>query len=219
MKTIQTGHTFKIYDNSMITHNQLPVQAYLCCFSQSNGFYLQKYSDIVVNEKIYGIHSKKANKVLDAFHNFNRNLGVILSGDKGIGKSLFSKVLAVKAINEGYPLIIVNTYIPGIADFLDSIEQEVVILFDEFDKTFGGDSQNKPQNEMLTLFDGIAQGKKLFIVTCNELYAMSNYLINRPGRFHYIQQQKKFVNIWKINLIKNIMRKLIKLLISLKKLI
>lgn len=185
MKAIQTGHTFKIYDNSMLTHDQLPAQSYLCCFNKMTGFYLQKYSDIEVNEKVYGIHSAKANKVMNAFHDFNRNLGVILSGDKGIGKSLFSKVLAIKAINEGYPLIIVNSYIPGIADFLDSIQQEVMILFDEFDKTFAGDKENQPQNEMLTLFDGISQGKKLFVVTCNDLNNMNSYFVNRPGRFHY----------------------------------
>ena len=65
----------------------------------------------------------------------------------------------------------------------------VDILFDEFDKTFYSkndrDSMNDPQSEMLTLFDGLSQGKKLFIVTCNELRNLNDYLVNRPGRFHY----------------------------------
>ena len=48
----------------------------------------------MVKEKVYGIHPKKADKVFKAFTKFERNLGVILSGDKGIGKSLFARILA-----------------------------------------------------------------------------------------------------------------------------
>ena len=97
---------------------------------------------------------------------------------------------SIKAIQNGYPLIIVNTYIPGIADFLSQIDQEIVVLLDEFDKTFNGGKDNSnnakdPQTEMLTLFDGINSGKKMFIVTCNDLRGLNDYLVNRPGRFHY----------------------------------
>lgn len=38
---------------------------------------------------------------------------------------------------------------------------------------------------MLSLFDGIGNGKKLFVITCNDLHDLSSYLLNRPGRFHY----------------------------------
>ena len=38
---------------------------------------------------------------------------------------------------------------------------------------------------MLSLFDGVSAGKKLFVITCNEIQSLSQYLINRPGRFHY----------------------------------
>lgn len=149
------------------------------------GFYLTLYSDIDINEKIYGVHEAKVNKVLQAFNHFTRNLGIILSGDKGIGKSLFSKMLAQRGIEAGIPLIIANNYVPGIGEYLNSIEQEVMVLFDEFDKTFQNRGDHDPQAEMLTLFDGIAQGKKLFIVTCNDLRGLNNFLVNRPGRFHY----------------------------------
>lgn len=187
MKAINTGNTFRIYDNSMKVYNELPAQSYQICFSKQVGFYLEKYSDIEIKEKIYGVHIEKVNKVINSFKMFNRNLGVILSGDKGIGKSLFSKVLAKTAMEQGYPLAIVNTYIPGIADYINTIEQEVVVLFDEFDKTFaeGKNEGFSPQAEMLTLFDGISTGKKLFVVTCNELRTLNSYLVNRPGRFHY----------------------------------
>ena len=194
MKAIQTGTIYRVYDDSMQTHNQLPAQAYLACFDPQSGPFLKKYSDLKVSEKVYGVHSEKVDKVLNSFKIFNRNLGVILSGDKGIGKSLFSKLLSIKAIESGYPLIIVNSYFPGVGEYLAEIDQEVVVLFDEFDKTFELSEQSRrdsdgekrsPQTEMLTLFDGVAQGKKLFVVTCNDINALSKFIVNRPGRFHY----------------------------------
>ena len=194
MKAIQTGTIYRVYDDSMQTHNQLPAQAYLACFDSQSGPFLKKYSDLKISEKVYGVHSEKVDKVLNSFKIFNRNLGVILSGDKGIGKSLFSKLLSIKAIESGYPLIIVNSYFPGVGEYLAEIDQEVVVLFDEFDKTFELSEQSRrdsdgekrsPQTEMLTLFDGVAQGKKLFVVTCNDINALSKFIVNRPGRFHY----------------------------------
>ena len=189
-KIISTGSTFRIYGDDLVTHNQLPAQIYSIRCSQMTGFYLEKHADIEINEdKIYSVHTEKVNKVLNAFPNFNKNLGVILSGAKGIGKSLFSKILAVEAVKKGLPVIIVDTYIPGLANFIEEIEQEVMVMFDEFDKTFGGvnksDGMADPQTELLTLFDGLAQGKKLYVITCNNLNTLSDYLVNRPGRFHY----------------------------------
>ena len=185
MRAINTGNNFKIYDDSMQIYTQLPPQSYQVCFNPNSGFSLEKYAEIKVNEKIYGVHLSKVQKVLRSYAKFDRNLGVILSGDKGIGKSLFSKLLAIEGIKKGYPIIIVNNYIPGIASYLNSINQEVIILFDEFDKTFSRSGNEKAQTELLSLFDGIAMGKKLFVITCNILTGLNNYLVNRPGRFHY----------------------------------
>lgn len=190
MRVVNTGNTYRIYNNSLRTFDQLPAQAYGVCFHPQQGFWLEKFSDLEVNEKIYGVHMAKTEKVFNSFKSFSRNLGIILSGDKGIGKSLFAKLLCIKSVENGYPLIIVNNYIPGIADFLNEIEQEVVVLFDEFDKTFYAGKNNNntakdPQTEMLTLFDGINTGKKMFVITCNDLRSLNDYLVNRPGRFHY----------------------------------
>ena len=58
-------------------------------------------------------------------------------------------------------------------------------MFDEFEKTFADKDGISPQEEMLPLFDGLDGGKKLFVVTCNEVNKLNTYLLNRPGRFHY----------------------------------
>lgn len=190
MKAISQGDIYEIYSDSMNTYEQLPAQVYTIRFHKMKGFYLEKTADIEIKEdKIYGVHEEKVDKVLRSFVAFNRNLGVILSGDKGIGKSLFAKLLATKAVSNGYPMIIADTYFPGIASYIESIEQECIIMFDEFDKTFGDvkaeDGMASPQTELLTLFDGMASGKKLFVITCNDLRKLNEFLVNRPGRFHY----------------------------------
>lgn len=190
MKIINSGSRYEIYGDDLKTLDKLPAQFYSVEFHKMMGFFLDKHADIEIKEsKIYGVHMSKVKKVLRAFPEFERNLGVILSGNKGIGKSLFAKELAIESVKVGYPVIIVDRYIPGIADFIESIEQEVVILFDEFDKTFGGvkkgDGMIDPQDEMLTLFDGISCGKKMFVITCNRINSLNDYLVNRPGRFHY----------------------------------
>ena len=170
MRIVNTGSNFKIYDNSLKTFDSLPIQSYIVRYDKMSGFFLESYPNIEITEKIYGVHKEKVAKVMKSFEIFDRNLGVILSGEKGIGKSICAKLLAEDAVAKGYPLIVVNQYIPGIADYITSIEQEVVVLFDEFDKTFFSgdrDSIGDPQTEMLTLFDGLSMGKKLFVVTCN----------------------------------------------------
>lgn len=191
MKTIRTGNIYKIYDNDMKTYDGLPVQCYKVRFDGMSGFYLEKHAGLDTREeKIYGSHKEKVDKVLKNFESFQRSMGVILSGDKGIGKSLCARLMAQEAIKKGLPVLIVDNCYPEITGFLENIEQEVVVIFDEFDKTFGMGGigrkvENLPQNNLLSLFDGISQGKKLYIITCNEVFCLSSYLINRPGRFHY----------------------------------
>ena len=185
MNVVHSGETYQIYGDALKTYDKLPLGTYEICFHKMMGFYLTSHADLVVNEKIYGNSPAKVEKVLKGFSMVDRNFGVILSGRKGIGKSLFARQLAIRAKDYNLPLIIVPCYYPGIADFISSIEQEVIVFFDEFEKTFADQEHCNPQEEMLSLFDGVDNGKKLFIVTCNEVHKLNSYLINRPGRFHY----------------------------------
>ena len=186
MKIVSTGEQYDFYGDSLKVYDVLPAQTYEVVFSKRTGFHLEKYSEVDTSEpKIYGPHVAKVEKVFNAYKSMTRNLGVILSGAKGIGKTLFAKLLAQKALEEGYPLIVVDAYYPGIASFLEQIDQKVMILFDEFEKTFKAVDGVEPMNEMLPLFDGLTGGNKLFVVTCNEIRKLNDFLVNRPGRFHY----------------------------------
>ena len=186
MHIVESGKRYRIFNNAITTYDQLPPKTYRVDYDpETRIFSLLEAHDFEIPEtKIYGQHLDKVKKVLNAMDKMNRNLGVILSGDKGIGKSLFSKCLGLKARKKGIPVILVNEYNEGIANFLEEIEQTVMILFDEYDKTFD-EKKHNCQAEMLSLFDGVSAGKKLFVITCNEIQSLSQYLINRPGRFHY----------------------------------
>ncbi len=185
MKVIQTGNEFRICGNGIRTFEELPTRTYTVGYNQRDGCFLVERDDLEVSEKAYGAQLSKADKVLKSFENFNRNLGVILSGDKGIGKSMFAKNVCVRALKKGFPVIIVDACHEGLAGFLASIDCKCAVLFDEFDKIFTANEENDEQAELLSMFDGTDGGKKLFIVTCNNLYGLNSYLINRPGRFHY----------------------------------
>lgn len=190
MKIIHSGNMFQVYDDDLKTYNELPVGVYTLHCSQQMGWYMKSRDEFEVKEnKIYGNHERKVEKVLKSYDSFNRNLGVILSGSKGIGKSLFTRLLAIAAMKKGLPVLMVEKHIPGLAGYIQSIDQEIMVMFDEYDKTFGGieapEGLADPQTELLSLFDGTSTGKKLFVITCNETNKISPYLVNRPGRFHY----------------------------------
>lgn len=154
MKIVNTGIKYQIYDDSLRTFDSLPAATYCVRFSKLSGFYLESRPNMQVNETVYGPHESKVAKVMASYNAFPRSLGVILSGAKGIGKSMFARLLSTRAISAGLPVLIVDEAIPGIASYLESIDQEVMILFDEFDKTFAhpsDDDKTDPQSTMLSV--------------------------------------------------------------------
>lgn len=189
MTIVHSGAEYQVYTNQIETFEKLPAKAYYIEFSKSKGFFLVDAPEITVGEqRVYGKRGGKAKKIFDAFSRSDRSIGVILSGDKGIGKSLFARMLCCNAIDSfQMPVIIVRNYIPGISEFIESIEQECLVMFDEFDKTIGGrgDEARERQTEFIQLFDGIIQSKRLYVITCNNTMDLSEFFINRPGRFHY----------------------------------
>lgn len=148
-------------------------------------FFLVKNSDgFTFNYKLYGLESDLIARIIKTYEATNGNLGVLLNGLKGTGKTVSSKVIATK-LNQ--PIILVDAHIKGIHTFLNSISQNITIFIDEYEKIFGDSSA------MLTIMDGAlnSEFRRVFLLTTNELYVEKN-LIQRPGRIRYL---KKFEDL------------------------
>ena len=195
MKYLEFDGELQLAPDTTKTFKELPKGFYRIKYDEKHQAYsLVRSNPLTVNEKVYGVHQEKVDKVLRSFNRTDRSLGVILSGDKGIGKSLFARMLCSAMDEISYPVIIVDSYYPGIGRFLDTIDTECVYFFDEFDKIFKeskdhyrSEDDNNPskQDVLLSLFDGTSNTKRLFLVTCNDYRNINGFLVNRPGRFHY----------------------------------
>lgn len=118
-------------------------------------------------------------RVLKNFSSSEKNTtGVLLTGDKGTGKSVTAKILAEKA---QLPIIVINPDMEEkyLEEFFKEFDQPVCILFDEVDKNFS-------TQKMLTFLDGMHKtAKKLVIMTANDESNLSNYIKNRCSRIRY----------------------------------
>ncbi|MGN7965292.1 AAA family ATPase [Microbacterium sp. 22179] len=187
---IETGGHVRVYDDAVRTHQAFPLGTYRVSFTSKEGFSLVRIDDLTVGaERIYGGRDRKVAKIFRSYALSDRSLGVMLSGDKGIGKSLFLRMVAEAAREQGLPVVVVSEDHDGIVEFLDSLD-ECLIVFDEFEKIFPAgrrgitDGLNR-QNQFLSLFDGLSSVKRVYCLSVNAIADVSTYLVNRPGRFHY----------------------------------
>ncbi|TVX86022.1 AAA family ATPase [Paenibacillus agilis] len=186
MKIVKTGEITRIFSDDLKTFDKIPVGNYKVCFHPMMGFYLEDADSFKINEKPYGKHPQKIAKVVSLYNNIERSVGVILSGKKGMGKSMFARLLSASfAETHEMPTIIVTEAYQGIVEFIESIKQECIVMFDEFEKVFDNSEKKEHQDKLLSLFDGVSQTKRLYVVTVNEIRRVNQYMINRPGRFHY----------------------------------
>lgn len=143
--------------------------------------------------KIYGTSQERADHIVKAFKSTNpdKNLGVLLSGGRGLGKTLTTR-LVIEQLKDDYPIISVSQYTADLADFLSHVKG-CVILMDEFEKFMGGNIQgNEAEDEqtkqetILSVLDGNtgSQGN-LFLLTVNNTYKLDENLLSRPGRIRY----------------------------------
>lgn len=177
---VQSGNSFRFYGDAVNIHNALPPGTYIINFDPMFGFSLEKSASIGVHEKAYGNISERVDKVFRNYESSNRGLGVMASGPKGMGKSMLLRSIAEHGASLGYATVIVDQFYDGLVNFLDSLG-EVILVFDEFEKTFDADEQAI----MLPMFDGLSMQKRLCVVTLNDDSRISSYAMDRPGRFHY----------------------------------
>jgi hypothetical protein len=148
------------------------------------GFFLEHAEDFTMPPKLYGNTIKHRDRILKTFNSRPAGTGILLTGEKGSGKTLLAKSLCLEAASSGIPTILINSPLRGngFNMFIQSIKQDCIVLFDEFEKVYS----REQQQDLLTVLDGVLNSKKLFIFTCNDKYGIDSYMINRPGRIYYL---------------------------------
>lgn len=182
---IKSGNTFKVADKSSLDIKEfLPAGNYIVKQDQFGNFFLETVDSFEFKGKKYGDNDRNRDRIYNTFMDRATSTGVMLTGEKGSGKTLLAKTLSIKCADEGIPTILINQPWRGEAfnSLLQDISQPCMVLFDEFEKVYDSDEQE----EMLTLLDGVFPSKKLFVITCNDKWRVNSHMRNRPGRIFYM---------------------------------
>ena len=188
---LKSGNTFRVSSKEALDlHDLLPAGNYVVKEMPMDGpLYLEMIDSFEIKGKRYGDLDKNTDRILNTFMDRSASTGVMLAGEKGSGKSLLAKNLAIEgAARLNIPCIVINA--PWVGDkfnaFMQTIEQPCMVLFDEFEKVYDAEDQEKA----LTLLDGVFPSKKLFVLTCNDKWRIDSHMRNRPGRLFYMLDYK-----------------------------
>ena len=179
---VKNGNEFRI-TSIQGTYDKLPVGVYNLELDNS-GYFLTRTADFKVPKKIYGDMSI-IDRWLHTYQTRDRNLGILLAGLKGGGKTITAKLLAIKS---GLPIITIQAPYHG-SDFISFISNEClgdcVFFLDEYEKIYSRETKDGDgDSSLLSVLDGPYQTHHLFVLTVNSV-AVNTNLINRPSRIFY----------------------------------
>ena len=187
---LQDGNIFSQGSATTVSHPEgLPKGIYEVKLSMT-GFYLSKIAEsFTFDYKLYGLNQKFIDYVLKTYENTTGNLGILLDGIKGTGKTVTAKELCNRL---QLPVILVqsmgvDTNSKLIKYLSTSIDFDCIFFFDEYEKEF------KNSSDVLSFMDGTYNSiyRKVFLLTTNELNVDPN-LLGRPSRIRY---KKSFNNL------------------------
>ena len=146
-------------------------------------FYLeQKDYSYKVPPKLYGNMQNYVDFYWKSFERTNFVNGLMLTGQKGSGKTMIAATLCNMAIARGLRVVEITNveFNTELLRFLDNLDK-VVLFFDEFGKNF----TTRQQDKMLTILSTISGKERLILITENIPQRISEFIRNRPGRVKY----------------------------------
>lgn len=183
-----SGSTYTQVGSGYKVSESLPIGIYSISLTMT-GYHLDRYANkFVFPYKMYGLQKDFIDHVIKTYNNTEGNLGILLTGTKGTGKTVTAKELANKL---NLPVIIVKDMgdsNQSMIEFLSSIEGDCVLFLDEFEKNF-----KESDSTILQIMDGVYNSnyRKIFLLTTNAMTINEN-MVGRPSRIRYV---KKFGNL------------------------
>lgn len=189
-KFAQQGNRVFIAPPAYPTIDVIPPGNYSLGFDPDNipgGYFLQIINPFTLPKKVYGHNTEYADEILSTFLERSDSItSAALAGQKGSGKTLTAKEVAIKGLEHGIPTVEVSLPFcgPGFNIWLQKIEQPLIMFVDEFEKVY---HEEEKRNRLLSLLDGTFKTHKLFLFTMNKPLNNGNfeYFFNRPGRVYY----------------------------------
>lgn len=163
---------------------ELPVGRYTINVAPMSPITLVKAPAFKLPEKLYGEVESIAARIIRTFNARTKSTGVLLHGVKGAGKSLTAQLVSTWIAEQfEIPTIMVryDQMLPEIIEFIDNIDTPCMVFFDEFDKV----EHEGDHNKLLGMLDGTSANKKLFVLTANDIWRVSEHIRSRPGRVYY----------------------------------
>lgn len=179
-----SGSTYTQVSSGYSIEQSLPVGIYSICLTMT-GYHLDRYADkFVFPYKMYGLQNEFIDHVIKTYHATEGNLGIMLTGTKGTGKTVTAKELANKL---NLPIIIVKDmgdHNQSMIEFLSGIEGDCILFLDEFEKNF-----SESDSTILQIMDGVYNSKyrRVFLLTTNAMTINEN-MVGRPSRIRYVKE-------------------------------
>jgi len=162
---------------------KLPIGVYMLDQDpRTSEFFLIEKETFTLPKKLYGDFAC-VDRWLTAYNSAEKNMGIILSGLKGSGKTITAEKLC---LDSKMPVIIISNAFSGV-NFINFITcpviQNSIIFIDEYEKIYKADFRDV-EKDILSIMDGAYKTRLMFLLTCNN-FTISEYLINRPSRIKY----------------------------------
>ena len=180
---MNTGNSYSQIDPDFEVTQALPVGVYNLELTMF-GWKLFKFADnFVFPYKLYSLENEFVDHVLKTYENTIGNLGILLNGTKGTGKTVTAKVLANRL---NLPVIVLKSMgdrNQSMIEYLSSLNCDCVLFMDEFEKNF-----EEKDSTVLQIMDGVynSNHRKIFLLTTNNMNINEN-LVGRPSRIRYVK--------------------------------
>ena len=187
---LQGSDIFVISLDEKTALDVLPPNVYTVQHDPMRGFYLRTgNAQLQVPKRIYGNALERVDKCIKTYIDRTTSTGILLTGDKGTGKTLLMSLIANEVINRlNLPVILIKEPYTGqpFVSFIESLG-ECCLMFDEFGKMYtSSNHEDKPnQDALLSLLDGVDKVKRMVIMSENSESSINEYMLNRPSRLYY----------------------------------